>query len=104
MAHASDHRAPQQMVAIKAGLLLAFGVGASVSLFLASLAMKPLGLGGLYYCTADVYAAMAAFTLYRMSRRPPVPEEVQSAFVAQPQTSQSSPIVTALDPRVADND
>ena len=104
MAHASDHSVPEQMVGIMAGLLLAFGVGASVSPFLASLAIKYLGPGGLYYYTVIVYAAMAAFTLYRMSRRPPVPEEVQSDFVAQPQTSLSSPVVTALDPRVADND
>ena len=104
MAHASDHSTPQQMVAIMAGLLLAFGIGASVSPFLASLAMKEFGPGGLYFYAAAVYAAMASFTLYRMSRRAPVPEEAQSAFVAQPQTSQSSPVVTALDPRVADND
>lgn len=104
MAHASDHSSTQQVVAIMAGLLLAFGIGASVSPFLASLAMKVLGPSGLYFYAAAVYAIMAAFTVYRMSRRAPVPEADQSAFVAQPQTSQSSPLVTALDPRVSDND
>lgn len=104
MAHASDYSSPQQMVSFMAGLLLAFGIGASVSPFLASLAMKFFGPGGLYFYAAAVYAMMASFTLYRMSRRGSVPEQDQSAFVAQPQTSQSSPVVTALDPRVADND
>jgi MFS family permease len=104
MAHASDYSSPQQMVSFMAGLLLAFGIGASVSPFLASLAMKSLGPGGLYYYAAGVYAMMASFTLYRMSKRASVPEAEQSAFVPQPQTSQSSPSVTALDPRVADPD
>ena len=104
MAHASDHSSAQQVVAMMAGLLLSFGVGASVSPFLASLAMKVVGPHGLYFYAGGVYLVMASFTVYRMSRRAAVPEEDQSAFVAQPQTSQSSPVVTALDPRVADND
>lgn len=102
MAHASDHARAQRVVAIMAGLLFAFGIGASVSPFVASLAMKYLGPGGLYFYAAAVYLFMGAFTLYRMARRAPVPETDQSAFVAQPQTMQSSQVVTAMDPRAAD--
>ncbi len=61
--------------------MLAFGVGASVSPFFVSVAMRYLGPCGLYYCAVVIYMAMAVFTLYRMSRRVPVLEEVQSAFV-----------------------
>ncbi len=104
MAHASDHARAQRVVAIMAGLLLAFGIGASASPFIASLAMKYFGPSGLYYYAGGVYLFMAGFTIFRMAKRAPVPDEDQSAFVPQPQTSQSSPIVTALDPRAVDAD
>lgn len=102
MAHSNDHAKPETMVSIMAGLLLAFGIGASISPFLASLAMKGLGPVGLYIYTAAVYALLASFTLYRRSQRPAVAE--QSDFVAQPQTSQSSAAMTTLDPRTDDSD
>jgi MFS family permease len=102
MAHASDHERAQRVVAIMAGLLLAFGIGASVSPFVASLAMKYLGPGGLYFYAGGIYLFMGTFTMYRMAKRAPVPDEDQSAFVPQPQTLQSSPVVTALDPRATE--
>ena len=43
--------------------------------------------------------ALAGFTVYRMIRRAPVPEELQQDFVAMPQTSQTTPAVGNLDPR-----
>lgn len=97
MAHANDHAKAETMVSIMAGLLLAFGVGASISPFFASLAMKYVGPVGLYFYAAGVYALLAGFTLYRRSQRAPVADPAD--FVAQPQTSQSSVIVTTLDPR-----
>ena len=104
LAHASDHSSAQRIVSMMAGLLLAFGIGASISPFLASLAMKQLGPSGLFYYASVIYLVMATFTLYRMSKRAPVPDEDQTAFVPQPQTSQSSPVVTALDPRVQEGE
>ena len=51
MAHANDHANPEAMVSIMVGLLLASGVGASISPFFAALAMKWVGPDGLYlYC------------------------------------------------------
>ena len=97
MAHANDHAKAETMVSIMAGLLLAFGIGASISPFFASLAMKYVGPVGLYLYAAGVYALLAGFTLYRRSQRAPVADPAD--FVAQPQTSQSSVIVTTLDPR-----
>lgn len=99
MAHANDHARPETMVSIMAGLLLAFGVGASISPFVASLAMKLIGPVGLYLYAAAVYALLAGFTIYRRTRRAAVPESEQTAFVPQPQTSQASPAVSVLDPR-----
>lgn len=102
MAHANDHAKPETMVSIMAGLLLAFGVGASISPFFASLAMKYTGPSGLYLYTAAIYALLAGFTLYRRSQRAPATDTVE--FVAQPQTSQSSVIVTSMHPRTEDTE
>lgn len=104
MAHANDHARAEAMVSIMAGLLLAFGLGASVSPFVASLIMKAIGPTGLYVYAAVVYLLLAGFTLYRKSQRAPVPEEEQSGFVPLPQTSQSSQAVTVLDPRAEGDD
>ena len=57
-------------------------------------------VSSLYIYAAGVYAWLAAFTVYRRTRRAPAPE--QAEFVAQPQTSQSSAVVTTLDPRADD--
>lgn len=100
MAHANDHARAETMVSIMAGLLLTFGVGASISPFFASLAMKYAGPSGLYLYSAVIYISLAGFTLYRRSQRAPVADPAD--FVAQPQTSQSSVIVTTLDPRADD--
>ena len=48
MAHANDHANPEAMVSIMVGLLLASGVGASISPFFAALAMKWVKPDGLY--------------------------------------------------------
>lgn len=104
MAHANDHARAETMVSIMAGLLLAFGLGASISPFLASLTMKLIGPVGLFLYAAVVYALLAGFTIYRRSQRAPVPEAEQSTFVPQPQTSQSSQVVTTLDPRAEGDD
>jgi predicted MFS family arabinose efflux permease len=56
-----------------------------------------VGPVGLYPYAAGVYALLAGFTLYRRSQRALVADPAD--IVAQPQTSQSSVIVTPLDPR-----
>lgn len=102
MTHANDHAKPEQTVALHAGLLLFFAIGASIGPVVASLTMESVGPGGLFAFGACVYVAIAMFTLFRMTRRAPLPEDQQTDFVAMPQTSLTSPNVAGLDPRIED--
>ena len=103
MTHATDFAHSEQTVAVHAGLLLSFAAGASTGPILASLAMGYLGPGGLFAFAGVVNGVLAAFTVYRMTRRAPVPEEMQQDFVAMPQTSQTTQIVGSLDPRIEED-
>lgn len=104
MTHATDFASNEQTVSVHAGLLLSFAGGASIGPVLASLAMEHLGPPGLFSFAMAVNVVLGGFTLYRMTRRAPVPEEQQGDFVAMPQTSQMSPAVGNLDPRTGADD
>lgn len=96
VAHTNDHVAPTDFVEASGGLLLVFGVGATIGPFAASYAMHELGGWGLFAYTAAIHGLLALFGLYRMTRRPPVPLADKEAFVSVLRTS---PAVTELDPR-----
>jgi MFS family permease len=100
MTHATDFASSEQTVSVHAGLLLSFATGASTGPILASLAMEYMGPPGLFAFAAAVNLVLAGFTLYRMTRRAPVPEEQQQDFVAMPQTSHTSPAVGNLHPQI----
>ncbi len=102
MTHANDHAKPEQTVALHAGLLLFFAIGASIGPIAASLTMEAIGPGGLFAFGACVYVILAIFTVFRMTRRAPLPDDQQTDFVAMPQTSMTSPNVAGLDPRNED--
>jgi len=85
------------LVEASGALLLAFGVGALLGPFLASLFMVAIGPQGLFLHIAIASAALAAFAVHRTRRRAPVPTEEQENFVAVPETT---PVVHQLDPRV----
>jgi MFS family permease len=96
IAHANDHVAPTDFVEAAGGLLLVFGVGASLGPYAASSAMQQFGGWALFGYTAVVHGALGLFGLYRMTRRPPVPLTDQESFISVPSTS---PAVAELDPR-----
>jgi MFS family permease len=99
LAHANDHLDPQELVPASGGLLLCFGTGAALGSVTGSLAMSLAGPQGLFYQFALVSLALALFTAWRMTRRPPVPNEEQASFVAVPQTTMQAEV---LDPRAED--
>ncbi len=96
VAQTNDYVDRAEFVAASRGLLLAYSTGASVGPTLASLAIAALGPAGLFGYIAAMLLGLAAFILFRMSRRRAKPVEAQSEFIQTPQTT---PIGAELDPR-----
>jgi hypothetical protein len=66
---------------------------------LAAFAMDGAGVGGLFVYTAAAHAGFAAFTVYRIGRRAPVPPEERAPYVAGGRPSRTTPVAVELDPR-----
>jgi MFS family permease len=81
-AHTNDRTAASQAIQISATLLLLFCAGAIIGPITASEVMKLLGPGGLFWHNAAVHIALAAFVIYRISRRPPATRAADEADVA----------------------
>lgn len=99
LAHANDFLDPLELVPASGGLLLCFGTGAALGSVTGSLAMSLAGPQGLFYQFTLIALALAVFTAWRMTVRPPVPNEEQASFVAVPQTTVQAEV---LDPRAED--
>lgn len=100
-AHTNDYLLPEDMVEAGSGLLLVYGIGASLGPALASQAMQLLGPEGLYVFAAAVSFAVGSFALWRMTRRPSLPSAEQGPYVPVAQTTQ---VALELDPRLPDDD
>lgn len=61
--YVNDHTPDDQRIAVGAGLLLIFSLGASAGPMLASAAMALVGPVGLYLFSATIAGALAVFTL-----------------------------------------
>jgi MFS family permease len=99
VAHANDWIGPEDMVPASGGLLLAYGAGATAGPLVSSLVMWRLGATGLFVVTGAAALTVAAYSLYRVTRRPPVAETEQEPFRPLPRTT---PAVMELDPRGPD--
>jgi MFS family permease len=99
VAHTNDFVSREEFIEASSGLLLTWGIGASIGPLLAALAMEQIGLGGLFLYTALVHSSFALVTLYRITRREPVPAPERADFV---QHATTTPEVAALDPRAPD--
>lgn len=84
---ASDYVEKKDFVATSAGLLFAWGLGASIGPTLGGVVIRPFGADGLFIFTAATLSLIALFVAFRMLRRrgKSVPE--QSNYVAVPQTA-----------------
>lgn len=96
VAQTNDYIARDEFVPAAGGLLLAYGIGASIGPTASSLVMAAFGPGGLFGFIAVMLFILAAFTLYRIRRRAPKPLAEQGEFVTMTQTT---PAAAELDPR-----
>ncbi|MDF1553216.1 MAG: MFS transporter [Deferrisomatales bacterium] len=81
VAHLNDHLAPGEVLEATRGLLLVYGVGATLGPSVAGLLMGAFGPGSLLLYFAAAYGALGLFALLRAQMRPPVPAEDQRPFV-----------------------
>lgn len=99
IAHANDKADPSDLIAVSAGLLLFYGMGAVSGPIGAAAVMSWLGSDSLFVFQAVIAGLVTLFTLIRMLVRAPVPLDEQNDFVLMPSTT---PMAVELDPRGED--
>jgi MFS family permease len=97
ISHACDYLSSNKIVAATQGLLLAYGIGATVGPIIAPLFMRLLGNQGLMLYFTTTTGILAAFLLWRRTQKSAIPIKDQLIFVTVPAVI--SPIHNELDPR-----
>ncbi|GAA0792568.1 MFS transporter [Marinobacterium sediminicola] len=77
----NDMMDSSQIIAASSGLMLSYGVGSVVGPLVSSSLMEYSGPEALFQTLASALVLMAAYTLYRQRRVPPMPVEAQEQFV-----------------------
>ncbi|WP_159716305.1 MFS transporter [Geminicoccus flavidas] len=96
-AHAADHvAAAGGMTRLASGMLFIWAIGAAIGPVVAARLMELVGPAGLFLFCGTVTGAVAAFVLFRMTRRSAVPPGHRPGFVNLPATS---PSIGQIDPR-----
>jgi MFS family permease len=96
VAHTNDYLEPEELVTAASGLLLMFGFGSMIGPAVAGALMGRLDPSALFVWSALVMGGAAAFALWRMTRRAPIPSERREAYRDVPRTT---PVAMELDPR-----
>ncbi|HSG65479.1 MAG TPA: MFS transporter, partial [Gammaproteobacteria bacterium] len=90
VAHSNDHARPDDFIKTASGLLLVYGIGATIGPPLAGLAMTRFGVDAFFQVLMAAYVGMSLFILYRIAVRPRVPGERHEPFMMLNRTSQSA--------------
>jgi MFS family permease len=98
VAHTNDFIASHDFVEASGGLLLTYGIGATIGPFVAAVLMQIFGVGALFLFTTTIHLLFLSFALYRMTRRAALPPAEREQFV-QTAAPRTTPAVIALDPR-----
>tara|TARA_R110000868_G_scaffold50260_4_gene160809 strand:- start:9908 stop:11143 length:1236 start_codon:yes stop_codon:yes gene_type:complete len=101
VSHANDHTDATGIVSLSARLLLVYAIGAVIGPLVAGWLMEISSAAALYWFVAAVYLIVAAFGIWRQTRRAPVPVEDQTPFVL---LSRAGMIAGELDPRYDQSD
>jgi MFS family permease len=96
IAHANDNAADGNYIMISGGLLMVFGLGSIVGPLVAGAAMSAVGPTGLFMTIAVAHVLLILQAIWRISRRPPVPQEEKVDFVPVPGVRSTTPETIAL--------
>jgi MFS family permease len=80
VAHANDHADPKDFVEVSSGLLLVYGLGASIGPVLAGILRQTVPGPTLFYFTAAIHLLLVLFVVWRMQRREAVNKEERIDF------------------------
>jgi len=80
VAYTNDHADPSEFVNVSSGLLLVYGIGATVGPFIASVVIAVFGPARLFLYSAAIHTLLVAYALGRMFRARPVRRDEQIAF------------------------
>ncbi|MGJ8605858.1 MAG: MFS transporter [Marivita sp.] len=72
LAYTNDALDPEEMPAASGGLVLIFGIGAILGPLVAGAAMERLGPSAFWMVLSATFTAVALYSAYRMTQRPPI--------------------------------
>jgi MFS family permease len=97
VAHANDRIAREEFVETSATLLLINSMASVLGPTIAALVIGRFDTGSLFFYTAAIHVAMAAFTITRIGLKHAAPAETRDRY--QPLPQQATPVEAELDPR-----
>jgi MFS family permease len=89
IAHSNDFAPNEEMVEVSSGLLLIYGVGAALGPVALGPLMDGFGAGSLFVMVAIIFASLALFSLYRITKHRVAAAETRTPFAPVPKSSQS---------------
>lgn len=97
VAYTNDYLDNSDMAAASGGLLFVNGVGAMMGPLVTGWLMERVGNGGFFLFTAILFAALAAYAGWRMTRRPALAPEDTGAFAVLSPTATPLAVEAALE-------
>jgi MFS family permease len=89
-AHVNDHVSADARLGASSTLILVNGAGAFIAPILVAAVMQVIGNDAYLPLLAVLHVTLAAYALFRMGRRAPVPEQQKTPFVGTPPGTSSS--------------
>lgn len=99
-AFANDNVDPERRVGLSAILLMVYGIGACIGPLVAGFFMRQFNPGALYIFTSFCAGILAVFVRTQRITGDHLSQDAPTSFVPMPNTLQSSPVSSVLDPRV----
>lgn len=99
VAHANDYAEADQFVAVSGGLLLLYGIGTIIGPTIGGIVMTGNTPYMLFALTGVAHISIAAYALYRSTRRASIPLGDRETFSSVPASRSATPEAIALDPR-----
>jgi len=96
VAYTNDYLEQDELLSATSGLVIAYGIGAILGPFFASLIIEFTNSSGIFIFFSAIGCLSSIIILWRMSRRDTLSVAEQSDYLVMPKTS---PIINNLDPR-----